>query len=37
MTEISTACLLYHHAERLASVNMVEEAKITKLGTVVDL
>ncbi|CAH3038158.1 unnamed protein product, partial [Porites lobata] len=25
--------LLYHHAERLASVNMVEEAKITKLGT----
>ena len=37
MTEILTACLLYHHAERHASVNMVEEAKTTKLRTIVDL
>ena len=37
MTEILTACLLYHHAERLSSVNMVDEAKTTKLRTIVDL
>ena len=37
MSETLTARLLYHHAERLASVNMVQEAKTTKLRTIVDL
>ena len=40
MTEILTTTsgnLLYHHAVRLASVNIVEDATIPKLRAVVDL
>ena len=41
MTEIDNmlTCgnLLYHHAVRLASVNIVEDATIAKLRAVVDL